>query len=127
MLRLSEPPGPGADRAHTARLRSVAEISAEFIGTPHAPSPRLLTAATGPASSCSMGRLISDQFRAVVQGVALAAQDSQAGRLRGRCAAARAENLIRGCEQQSCGAGVCRAPNLRKGLPEPPGRPARAA
>jgi hypothetical protein len=34
-----------------------------------------------------MGRLISDQPVAVVQGVALAAQDSQAGRLRGRYAA----------------------------------------
>ncbi len=42
----------------------------EFIGTPDAPSPRLLTAPTGSASSCSMGRLISDQSLAVVQGVA---------------------------------------------------------
>src|SRR5438876_2661315 len=51
MLRLSEPPGPGADRAHTRPLRSVAEISAGFIGTPDAASPRLLTAPTGSAPS----------------------------------------------------------------------------
>jgi hypothetical protein len=42
-----------------------------------------------------MGRLISDQSLAVVQGVTLVAQDSQVGRLRGRCAAVRAENLCR--------------------------------
>ena len=110
MLRLSEPPGPGADRAHTRPgLAASPEISAEFIGTPDAPSPRLLTAPTGSASSCSMGRLISDQSLAVVPGVALTAQDNQLGRLRGRCAAMRAENPIRGCEQQSCGASLCRA------------------
>ena len=51
-----------------------------------------------------MGRLISDQSLAVVPGVTLAAQDSPLGRLRGRCAAVRAKNPIRGCEQQSCGA-----------------------
>src|SRR6266480_1687238 len=71
MLRLSEPPGPGADRAHTRPGHAASPgISAEFIGTPDAPSPRLLTAPTGSASSCSMGRLISDQSLAVVQGVA---------------------------------------------------------
>jgi hypothetical protein len=47
MLRLSEPPGPGADRAHTRPASQRCEISAEFIGTPDAPSPRLLTAPTG--------------------------------------------------------------------------------
>jgi hypothetical protein len=41
-----------------------------------------------------MGRFISDQPLAVVQGVALVAQNSQAGRLRGRCAAVRAENPV---------------------------------
>jgi hypothetical protein len=61
-----------------------------------------------------MGQLISDQSLAVVPGAALAAQDSQLGRLRGGCAAVRAENPIRGCEQQSCGASVCRA-NPRQG------------
>ena len=56
-----------------------------------------------------MGRLISDQSLAVIPGVTLAAQDSPLGRLRGRCAAVRAKNPIRSCEQQSCGASVCRA------------------
>jgi len=93
MLRLSEPPGPGAGRAHTRPgLAESPEISAEFIGTPDAPSPRLLTAPTGSAPSCSMGQLISDQSLAVVPGVAVAVQDSQLGRLRGRNAAVRAEN-----------------------------------
>jgi hypothetical protein len=109
MLRLSDRPGPAQIERIPARLRSAAEISAEFTGTPDAPSPRLLTAPTGSASSCSMGRLISDQSLAVVQGVALTAQDSQLGRLGGRGAAVRAENPIRGCEQQSCGVSVCRA------------------
>jgi len=81
MLRLSEPPGPGADRAHTRPASQRSEISAEFIGTPDAPSPRLLTAPPAQPPSCSKGRLISDQSLAVAQGVALAAQDNQLGRL----------------------------------------------
>jgi hypothetical protein len=115
MLRLSEPPGPGADRAHTrpglaALRRSPPSSSVPRTPHRHACPPR---PPAQPPHAQWDGSSATNPL-AVVPGVALATQDTQAGRLRGRCAAVRAENPMRGCEQQSCGASVCRA-NPRKG------------